>query len=56
MFPIKILAALVALALLLTYLVPIGLKLKDWELAAVMAIGVVLAVVDGWQSLKSRDT
>jgi hypothetical protein len=56
MSPIKIIAALIATGLLLAYLVPLALKLKDWELAAVMAVGVAMMLVDAWQSLKSRDS
>lgn len=51
----KILAAVVAVALLLAYLIPIAWKLKDVSLAAVMVIGVALALVDLFQSLRGRE-
>jgi hypothetical protein len=54
--PIKILAALVAVVLVLAFLVPIAWKLKEVSLAAVMLIGVVLMLIDLAQSLKKPDS
>jgi hypothetical protein len=54
--PLKLLAAVVAVVLLLAFLVPIAWKLKEVSLAVVMLIGVVMALVDLAQSLKKPDT
>lgn len=51
----KILAGLIAMALVLAYLAPPVFKLKDPALAIVVALGVVLIAIDLWQSLQSKD-
>jgi len=54
--PIKIFAGLVAVALMLAYLGPMIFKMKDVALTSVVVIGIVVMLVDLWQSLrKSRD-
>jgi uncharacterized BrkB/YihY/UPF0761 family membrane protein len=54
--PVKIFAAIVAVVLMLCFLVPPVLKLKDVALGAVIAIGIVMMLADLWQSLqKSED-
>ena len=53
--PIKIFAAIVAVALMLCYLSPVVLKLKDLPLGAIILIGVVMMLVDLWQSLQTKD-
>jgi hypothetical protein len=52
----KIFAALVAVVLMLSYLMPLVLKLKEASLAAVVLIGVVMMLVDLWQSLQRPDS
>jgi len=52
---IKIFSAVVAVALMLAYLSPVVFKLKDLALGAIILIGVVMMLVDLWQSLKSKD-
>ena len=52
----KIFAALVAVVLMLSYLTPLVLKLKDASLAAVVLIGVLMMLVDLWQSLQRPDS
>lgn len=54
--PIKILAALLAVALMLAYLLPLVFKLKEASLGAVVAIGLVMMLKDLWQSLRANDT
>lgn len=54
--PTKIFAGLVAVALMLAYLLPLIVKLKDVALAGVVAIGVAMMLLDLWQSLRSRDS
>ena len=47
----KILAAIVAVVLVLAYLGPMVLKMKDAALSVVVVIGVAVMLVDLWQSL-----
>ena len=52
----KIVAGLVAVALMLAYLSPMIIKMKDAALTSVVVLGIVVMLVDLWQSLrKSRD-
>lgn len=53
--PFKILASIVAAALLIVFIGPVVVKLKDAALSAVVLIGVTMMIVDIWQSLKSDD-
>jgi hypothetical protein len=52
---LKILAAVIAVALMLTYLAPPVYKLRDIELGVVVTIGVVMMLIDLWQSLRKED-
>ena len=52
---VKIFSGLVAVVLVLGYVVPPALKLKDAALVAVIAIGVVLMLIDLWQSLREKE-
>ncbi|MGH8641946.1 MAG: hypothetical protein ACRET6_09540 [Burkholderiales bacterium] len=52
---VKIAAALVAIGLLGAYLLALVFKLKEVDLGIVVAAGLVLMLVDLWQSLKSKD-
>lgn len=53
--PFKIVAGIVAASLLLIYMAPVVLRLKDGALWIVALIGVGMMLVDLWQSLKSKD-
>jgi len=53
--PIKIFAAIVAVALMLAFLTPVVLKLKDIALGVIILIGVAMMLIDLGQSLKSKD-
>jgi len=53
--PYKIVAGIVAASLLLIYMAPVVLKLQDVALWCVVTIGVVMMLVDLWQSLQSKD-
>ena len=53
--PMRILAALIALVLVVGYLLPVVFKLKEIPLGAVVAIGLGMMLVDLVQSLKSKD-
>lgn len=51
----SIAAAVLAVALLLGYVLPVAIKLRDPALAIVIAIGLVAMVVDLWQLLHAPE-
>jgi hypothetical protein len=51
----KIIAGIVALALLAGFLVPYILKMKEFPLGIVILAGIGMMLVDLWQSLKEKD-
>jgi len=53
--PIKIFAAVVAVVLMLCFLAPPVFKLQDVPLGVVILIGIIMMLVDLWQSLQSKD-
>ena len=53
--PIKILAALIALVLMVGFLIPVVFKLKEIPLGVIVAIGLGMMLVDLVQSLKSKE-
>ncbi|MBL8324742.1 MAG: hypothetical protein JNJ89_07250 [Rubrivivax sp.] len=53
--PVRIFAAVVAVALMLGYLLPVVFKLKEVSLGAVIAIGLVMMLRDLWQSLRAAE-
>ncbi len=53
--PLKILAGVVAVALLLAYLLPLVLKLKEVSLGVVILIALAMMLVDLRQSLRAKD-
>jgi hypothetical protein len=53
--PFKIFAGLVAMVLMVGYLLPPVLKLKDLALGAVICLGIALMLIDLWQSLQSKE-
>ena len=52
--PVKIIAGIVAVTLMLAYVVPAMIKLRDVVLILVIIIGIVLMLVDLWESLQSK--
>jgi hypothetical protein len=50
----KVLAGILAAALLMVYLAPIVLKLRDPALTIVAVVGIALMLIDLWQSLQSK--
>ena len=52
---LKFVAGLIAAALVLAFLLPPAIKLKDLALAIVIGIGVVMMLVDLYQSLRRHD-
>jgi uncharacterized membrane protein YgaE (UPF0421/DUF939 family) len=53
--PIKLVSAAVAIGLLLAYLLPLVVKLKEVSLGVVVAVAVVMMLVDLRQSLRRDD-
>ncbi len=53
--PVKIFAAIVAVALVVAFLGAPVFKLKDVALGVVILIGIAMMLVDLWQSLQSKD-
>lgn len=51
----KIFAGVVAVTLLVGFVGPHVLKLKDPALTIVIVIGLVMVLVDLWQSLRSKE-
>ena len=51
----KILAGIFAIALMVVYIGAIAMKLKDPALFVVGFVGLAMAIVDLWQSLKEKD-
>lgn len=52
---IKLVTGLIAMFLMLAYVLAPAIKLKHPALAIVIAIGIVMMLVDLWQSLRERD-
>ena len=52
---VKIFAALVAVFLMLAFLSPVVFKLKEIALGCVILIGIVMMLIDLWQTLRAAD-
>jgi hypothetical protein len=52
---LKIVTGLIAMVLMIAYVLPPAIKLKHVALAIVIAIGVVMMLIDLWQSLREND-
>ena len=53
--PFKNVAGVLAAALLVLYISPVVVKLKDVALSAVVLIGLSMMLTDLWQSLRSKE-
>lgn len=53
--PVKIVAAVIAVVLVLAYLSPIVLKLKAVALGVVITIGIIMMLIDLWQSFREGE-
>ena len=53
--PYKILAAIVAAVLFVSYMAPVVWRLQDTALWITAGIGTVMMLVDLWQSLQSKE-
>jgi hypothetical protein len=51
----RIVAGIVAAALVVLFIAPVVVKLKDVALSFVVLVGVSMMIIDIWQSLKSKD-
>lgn len=51
----RILAGVLAAVLVVAYLGPVVVKLRDPALTIVALIGVILMLIDLWQSLRSKN-
>lgn len=51
----KLVAGIVAAALLILFVGPVVIKLKDVALGAVVLIGLTMMVVDIWHDMRSKD-
>lgn len=53
--PVKIVSAVIAVVLFIAYLLPVVIKLKEISLGVVVLIGIVMMLVDLWQSMRQAD-
>ncbi len=51
----KILASIIAAAMMLLFMGPVVVKLKDFALGGVVLIGVAMMATDMWNALQSKD-
>ena len=51
----RILSGIVAAGLLIAYIAPVAIKLKDVPFSIVVIVGLTLTLVDLWQSLRSKE-
>lgn len=51
----KVAAGILAAALLVLYISPVVVKLKDVALSCVVFIGLAMMIIDLWQSLRSKE-
>jgi len=52
---IKYISAVIAVVMVVCFLAPPVLKLKDIALGAVILIGIVMMLADLWQSLQKKE-
>jgi uncharacterized membrane protein YgdD (TMEM256/DUF423 family) len=52
---LKVIAGIFAAALLLVYIAPVVLRLKDTALTVIVVLGLAMMLVDLWQSLRSKE-
>ena len=52
---LKAVTGIIALLLMIAFVLPPAVKLKDTALIMVVAIGIVLMLIDLWQSLHEND-
>jgi hypothetical protein len=52
---LKIVAGIFAAALMLVYMAPVVLRLKEVSLWIIALLGCAMMLIDLWQSLRSKD-
>ena len=52
---LKVITGIIAILLMIAYVLPPAIKLKDAALACVIVFGLVLMLIDLWQSLREKD-
>jgi hypothetical protein len=52
---VKIVCGIIALTLVLAFVLPTAIKIKSIALSVVISIGVVMMLIDLWQSLREND-
>jgi hypothetical protein len=53
--PFRIISGIVAAGLLITYIAPVAIKLRDIPFSIVVLVGLAMTLTDLWQSLRSKD-
>jgi hypothetical protein len=53
---VKLIAGIIAAVLLMAFLGSVILKLREFALGAVMLIGIVMMLVELWETLQEKDT
>jgi len=53
---VKLIAGIIAAVLLMAFLGSVILKLREFALGAVMLIGIVMMLVEFWETLQEKDT
>ena len=51
----KVIAGIIAVVLVIAFVLPPAIKLKEPALIAVIALGIGLMLIDLWQSLRERE-
>ena len=51
----KLLTGVIAVVLMIAYVLPLAIKLKELSLAVVVLIGIVMMLIDMYQTMKSSD-
>ena len=51
----KIIAGIIAVVLVVAFVTPAAYKLKDPAMIAVIVLGIVLVLIDLWESLHERE-
>jgi ABC-type branched-subunit amino acid transport system permease subunit len=51
----KILGSILAASLLIVFIGPVAIKLKDVAFSIVVLIGLTMMIADIWQALKSKE-
>jgi len=51
----KVIGSILAASLLIIFIGPVAIKLKDVAFSVVVLIGLTMMIVDIWQALKSKE-